>query len=104
MLLLTQNDRWGVLVIEVASNAGLEEIACCIGFPEGRLDLLCATLLRRLLYLPPPNRGSENATVARLRTSAQNAVCLRYSELQDLLVSDRRADVGSEGEQGGKEW
>lgn len=90
------------LVIEVASNGVLKEIACCIGFPEGRLGLLCATLLRRLLY-PPPDTDSENATVARLRTSAQYAGCLRYSELRDLLVSNRRVDVGSEGEQGGKE-
>ena len=55
-------------------------------------------------FVPPPDTDSENATVARLRTSAQYAGCLRYSELRDLMVSNRRADVGSEGEQGGKEW
>ena len=54
--------------------------------------------------IPPPDTDSENATVARLRKSAQYADCLRYSELRDLLVCNGRADVGSEGEQGGKGW
>ena len=46
---------------------------------------------------------SENATVARLRTSARGNSVIPCSEMYDLLVSKRESEVDRQEEQGGKE-